>query len=100
MGLEDLIVSELFCPCELSKRFVDTGCKGRMLQPSYDIQIFRNRRTDRRSRPGFAQVSRLKMDELAAAEMAGPMQREQHALNLVQPDIVARESRYVVGKQF
>jgi hypothetical protein len=31
--------------------------------------------------------------------MAGPMQREQHALYLVQPDIVARKSRYIVGKQ-
>jgi hypothetical protein len=39
------------------------------------------------------------MNELVAVEMAGPMQREQHALNLVEPDIVAREARYVVGKQ-
>jgi hypothetical protein len=40
VGLEDVIVGEPFCRCELPESFVDSSCKGRMLEPPYDVEIF------------------------------------------------------------
>jgi hypothetical protein len=60
---------------------------------------WRNRRTDRRSRLGFAQVFHLKVDELPAAEMAGAMQGEEHAFDLVGLERVIREPCHALGEQ-
>ena len=56
----------------------------------------RNRRMDRRSRLGFAQIFHLNVDELMAVEMAGAMQGKQHAFDLVGLDGVILRSRHVL----
>src|SRR5215207_5005201 len=54
-----------------------------------------DRRTYRRSRLGFAQILHLKVDEFPEIEMAGTVQGEQHAFDLVGFGGVVRERRHM-----
>jgi hypothetical protein len=52
-----------------------------------------------RSRPVFAQISRLQAHCLHAAENAGPLQGDHHLLHVVQQYVVAGEPRDVMAKR-
>jgi hypothetical protein len=62
-------------------------------------QIAFDRRMDRRSRLGFAQVFNLQVHELTAIKMAGTVQGKQHAFDLVGLDGVIRQPRHVLREQ-
>jgi hypothetical protein len=50
------------------------------------------------SQPGFAQIARLQVDDVPAAQMAGALQRQEGLFDIVENDGIASESRYVVGE--
>jgi hypothetical protein len=50
------------------------------------------------SQPGFAQIARLQVDDVPAAQMPGPLQRQECLFDIVENDGIASEPRYVAGE--